>query len=182
MGALAGVAQREDVIANLATLKTEAELITGGGVPDLGDDLNGGAFFSPTLLRCEHPREASLVHSVEAFGPVATIMPYADAEDAAELAKAGEGSLALSIFSHDQKAITELVAATSTFHGRILIVDRDNCEFSSGHGAALPHLQHGGPGRAGGGAELGGVIGMMPYLQRSAIQASAAMLGAIEAI
>lgn len=182
LGALAGVRQRADVEANLATLRQEAELVLGGNIPDLGEQLAGGAFFEPTLLRCDKPAEAEAVHAIEAFGPVSTLMPYADAGQAIELANAGKGSLALSLFSNDVGTIAGLVGGVSTFHGRILIVNRDNSEFSSGHGAALPHLQHGGPGRAGGGAELGGVIGMMPYLQRSAIQASASVLAAIEAL
>lgn len=182
LGALAGVRQRADVQANLATLRQEAELVTGGGIPDLGDALTKGAFFEPTLLRCDKPADAEAVHAVEAFGPVSTLMPYADAGQAIKLANAGKGSLALSIFSNDVAGVAAMIGGVSTFHGRIMIVNRDNAEFSSGHGAALPHLQHGGPGRAGGGAELGGVIGMMPYLQRSAIQASAEVLAAIEAL
>jgi oxepin-CoA hydrolase / 3-oxo-5,6-dehydrosuberyl-CoA semialdehyde dehydrogenase len=180
LGALAGIAQQSDVIANLAALRGEAELVTGGAIPELGGDLAKGAFFAATLLRCDRPAAAKAVHAVEAFGPVATLMPYDDAGQAIDLANAGEGSLALSIFSHDAAAISDLVGGVSSFHGRIMIVGRDNAEFATGHGAALPHLQHGGPGRAGGGAELGGVIGMMPYLQRSAIQASASVLEAIE--
>jgi oxepin-CoA hydrolase/3-oxo-5,6-dehydrosuberyl-CoA semialdehyde dehydrogenase len=180
LGALAGKSQREDVIANLAILQGEAETVTGGEIPELGGTLDNGVFFTPTLLRCENPFSAEHVHAVEAFGPVATIMPYDDADDAVALANAGKGSLALSIFSHDPVQVAQMVGGVSPFHGRIMIVDRDTAEFSAGHGAALPHLQHGGPGRAGGGAELGGVIGMMPYLQRSAIQGSAAVLKAVE--
>jgi oxepin-CoA hydrolase / 3-oxo-5,6-dehydrosuberyl-CoA semialdehyde dehydrogenase len=182
LGALAGTAPREDVVANLDRLRSETELVCGGTMPDLGEELNKGAFFTPTLLRCDRPLAAETVHAVEAFGPVSTLMPYGDAQEAIHIANAGKGSLALSIFSHDAATITRLVGGTSTFHGRIMIVDRDNAEFSSGHGAALPHLQHGGPGRAGGGAELGGTIGMMPYLQRSAIQASEAVLEALAAL
>lgn len=181
LGALAGVAQRDDVIANLEKLKAEAGVVCGGAVPELGGALDKGAFFEPTLLRCDKPLQAQLVHSIEAFGPVATIMPYADAEEAVEIANLGCGSLALSIFSNDPGIVVQLVGRVSTFHGRILIVNRDTAPLSAGHGAALPHLQHGGPGRAGGGAELGGIIGMMPYLQRTAIQASANVLDAIEA-
>lgn len=179
LGALAGIRQREDVIANLERLRAEAVIVTGGASPDLDGDLAKGAFFEPTLLRCDQPLEARAVHAVEAFGPVSTLMPYSDIEEAASIANAGKGSLVLSLFSHDPLAVTGLVGAVSSFHGRIMIVDRNNAEFSTGHGAALPHLQHGGPGRAGGGAELGGTIGMMPYLQRSAIQASGSILDAI---
>ena len=182
LGALAGIDQRGDVIANVAALRAETELVIGGEIPPLDDRLAAGAFFQATLLRCDRPTDASTVHSVEAFGPVATLMPYRDAAEAIALANAGEGSLALSIFSSDSATVTDLVAGVSPFHGRIMIVDRDNAAHSSGHGAALPHLQHGGPGRAGGSAELGGTIGMMPYLQRSAIQSSARVLEAIEGL
>ncbi len=180
LGALAGIAQRDDVIENLTALRAEADLVTGGKVPEMDGALAGGAFFEPTLLRCEKPAAARAVHAIEAFGPVSTLMPYSDPDEAIALANKGEGSLALSIFSHEKTLSAALVGGVSPFHGRIMIIDRDTAEFSAGHGAALPHLQHGGPGRAGGGAELGGVIGMMPYLQRSAIQASGAMLEAIE--
>jgi oxepin-CoA hydrolase/3-oxo-5,6-dehydrosuberyl-CoA semialdehyde dehydrogenase len=176
MGALAGVPQREDVSANVAALQREASVVTGGDVLDLGGALSGGAFYAPTLLRCEEPGKAEAIHAVEAFGPVATLMPYRDLDDAILLANAGKGSLVMSLFSRDPKAIAGLVAGSSTFHGRMMIVDRDSAADVTGHGAALPHLQHGGPGRAGGGAELGGTIGMMPYLQRTALQASPATL------
>jgi len=179
LGALAGIRQRDDVIANLAALRVEADLVTGGAVPELAGALAKGAFFEATLLRCDAPLTAEAVHSVEAFGPVATIMPYGDADEAVAIANAGKGSLALSVFSHDLPTVLRLVAGTSPFHGRILVVDRDNAAASTGHGAAMPNLQHGGPGRAGGGAELGGTIGMMPYLQRSAIQGSEAVLEAV---
>lgn len=180
LGALAGIDQRNDVIATIETLRPGCEIVTGGAIPDLGEGLDKGAFFEATLLRCDRPSEVETVHAVEAFGPVSTLIPYGDIDQAITLANKGQGSLASSIFSHDRAAIGRLVSGISPFHGRIMIVDRDNATFSTGHGAALPHLQHGGPGRAGGGAELGGVIGMMPYLQRSAIQASAAMLETIE--
>lgn len=182
LGALAGQSQREDVIVNLALLASEAEIVTGGNIPALADDLRAGAFFEPTLLRCEDPLKASKVHAVEAFGPVVTIMPYRCIDEAIAIANAGKGSLALSIFGYDRAIVGQLVAGVSPFHGRIMLIDRDSAEYSAGHGAALPHLMHGGPGRAGGGAELGGVIGMMPYLQRSALQGSSAILETIEGL
>lgn len=182
LGALAGTAQREDVMHNLAKLREEASVVTGGGVPDLDGPLAQGAFFKPTLLRCDRPMDADAVHAIEAFGPVSTLMPYDGIDGAVALANRGEGSLALSIFSHDGAAVGCMVLGTSAMHGRIMIVDRDNASFSTGHGAALPHLQHGGPGRAGGGAELGGVIGMMPYLQRTALQGGARILDEIAAL
>ncbi len=180
MGALAGIAQRKDVAANVARLRAESEVVLGGQELDLGGALSNGAFYAPTLLRCDTPDSAEGVHSIEAFGPVATLMPYRDLDHAATLANLGLGSLALSIFSHDGLVVRALVGGTSFFHGRIMIVDRDSAADATGHGAALPHLQHGGPGRAGGGAELGGILGMMPYLQRSALQAAPATLDMLE--
>ncbi len=182
MGALAGLAQREDVAANVALLMAEAAVVTGGEALDLGGALSGGAFFAPTLLRCENPGSAQAVHAIEAFGPVSTIMPYADLAEAVSLANAGKGSLVMSVFSHDPAFVTGLVSGSSIFHGRMMIVDRDSAADATGHGAALPHLQHGGPGRAGGGAELGGFIGMMPYLQRTALQAAPVTLDLLAGI
>ena len=177
MGALAGLAQRDDVRARLAALRTEAALVTGGEAAALVDaDGERGAFLSPTLLRCDRPVEATVVHSVEAFGPVSTLMPYADIGEAAAIARAGAGSLVCSIFSRDPTAIRDFVLGAASSHGRMLIVDRDSAADSTGHGAALPHLVHGGPGRAGGGEELGGMIGMNRYLQRTALQAAPATL------
>lgn len=176
MGALAGISQRADVAANVEALKHDASIVTGGEILDLCGPLSGGAFFAPTLLRCDEPDKADAVHAIEAFGPVSTLMPYCDLDAAVSLANAGKGSLVLSLFSADPKAVAGIVGGSSTFHGRMMIVDRDSAAGATGHGAALPHLQHGGPGRAGGGAELGGTIGMMPYLQRTALQAAPATL------
>jgi oxepin-CoA hydrolase/3-oxo-5,6-dehydrosuberyl-CoA semialdehyde dehydrogenase len=177
MGALAGLAQRDDVRAKLAELQTEATLITGGEAATLVDaDAKAGAFLAPTLLRCDAPAIATRVHSVEAFGPVATLMPYTDIADATALARAGSGSLVCSLFSRDADAIGEYVWEAASSHGRMLIVDRDSAADSTGHGAAMPHLVHGGPGRAGGGEELGGLIGMGHYMQRTAIQSAPATL------
>lgn len=174
MGALAGTAQCDDVRANIARLTAEARIVAGGGeVPDVP---TGGAFLAPTLLRCDDPAAATLVHEVEAFGPVATLMPYTDTAEAVSLARAGKGSLVMSLFSHDPDVTMEVVLGAASHHGRMLIVDRDSGADSTGHGAALPHLVHGGPGRAGGGEELGGLIGMKHYLQRTAVQASTATL------
>ena len=150
MGALAGLAQRETVRANLALLQTEAQLVTAEAAEFLQADDNTGAFMAPALLRCDAPMAAKLVHEVEAFGPVATLMPYTDLSEAGELARRGKGSLVLSLFTHDLSVISELVVETASSHGRMLIVDRDSASASTGHGSPLPHLVHGGPGRAGG--------------------------------
>jgi oxepin-CoA hydrolase/3-oxo-5,6-dehydrosuberyl-CoA semialdehyde dehydrogenase len=183
MGALAGLDQRETVRLSLDKLKTEARVVAGGE-PEMigGEHSRGGAFFPPTLLRCDTPSTSSLVHEIEAFGPVATLMPYRDLAEATELARRGKGSLVLSLFSHDPEVIGEVVLEVASSHGRLLIVDRDSAEHSTGHGAALPHLLHGGPGRAGGGEELGGVIGMKHYMQRTAVQAASGTLDRIEAL
>ncbi len=159
---------------NVARRNAEASVVTGGEALNLSGAPSAGTFYASTLLRCESPGSAEAVHAIAAFGPVATIMPYADLSEAVALANAGKGSLALSIFSHDPTFISGLVSGGSIFHGRMMIVDRDSAADATGHGSALPHLQHGGPGRAGGGAELGGFIGMMPYRQRTALQAAPA--------
>lgn len=183
MGALAGLAQREDVRAKLVALRREATLVTGGDVGPLVDAHGDkGAFLAPTLLRCDAPTRATIVHSVEAFGPVSTLMPYADIGEAAAIARAGEGSLVCSLFSHDADTAGDFVLETASSHGRIMIVDRDSAADATGHGAALPHLVHGGPGRAGGGEELGGLIGMGHYMQRTALQAAPATLDALGAL
>lgn len=182
MGALAGIEQRADMMANLENLKSEASIVAGGNIPELAGSLGEGAFFEATLLRCDRPLSAEKVHSIEAFGPVATLMPYTDVEEAIILANAGKGSLVLSVFSRERSLMRAIVAGAAAFHGRILLVDRDSAPHSTGHGAALPHLQHGGPGRAGGGAELGGIIGMAPYLQRTALQSGERLLAELEEI
>ena len=183
MGALAGMDQRKDVLANIEKLKAQARVVAGGDAPALEDaDAGRGAFMAPTLLRCDDALSATLVHEVEAFGPVSTLMPYRDAAEAALLARAGKGSLVLSVFSHDNAFVDDMVLGAASSHGRMLILDRDSAADSTGHGAALPHLVHGGPGRAGGGEELGGVIGMKHYLQRTAIQAAPALLDRISGL
>ena len=180
MGALAGQSQRDEVRVNLALLSGDAHVVCGGDVPLLIDaDGEKGAFLAPTLLRCETPLTADVVHRVEAFGPVSTIMPYGDIAEAAAIVRKGEGSLVCSLFSHDATAVGNFLIEASSTHGRMLVVDRDSAADSTGHGAAMPHLVHGGPGRAGGGEELGGLIGMSHYMQRTAIQAAPATLDAI---
>jgi oxepin-CoA hydrolase/3-oxo-5,6-dehydrosuberyl-CoA semialdehyde dehydrogenase len=181
MGALAGQQQRDDVRANIARLKGEARVVSGeAGIDLLDADEAKGAFMAPTLLRCDTPISATLIHEVEAFGPVSTLMPYDGIDEAVEIARAGKGSLVCSLFSHDLATVAELVLGAASTHGRMMIVDRDSAADSTGHGAALPHLLHGGPGRAGGGEELGGFIGMKHYMQRTAIQAAPATLDTIE--
>jgi len=181
MGALASLGQRSEVRARIAELAAEATIVAGGnGNLNLVDaDPDKGAFVEPTLLLCERPLAAKAVHCVEAFGPVSTILPYDTLDDAIELLRLGGGSLAGSIFTNDDEAARELVLGSAPWHGRMLIVNRHCAGESTGHGSPLPHLVHGGPGRAGGGEELGGIRGVMHYMQRSALQGSPATLAAI---
>ncbi|MGF6233184.1 oxepin-CoA hydrolase/3-oxo-5,6-dehydrosuberyl-CoA semialdehyde dehydrogenase [Inquilinus ginsengisoli] len=175
MGPLVSIAQRDDVRARIAELAAEAEVVVG----DPKADGLGGAFMSPVLLRCTDPARARKVHSVEAFGPVATVIAYDSLDQAVELVRRGEGSLVASVFTHDDAVAEALVFGLAPFHGRILVVDRDCAGESTGHGSPLPGLVHGGPGRAGGGEELGGIRGVHHYLQRTAVQGSPARLSAL---
>jgi len=174
MGALASLGQRDEVRARVAELTAEADVVYGNGETfDITDaDARKGAFFMPTLLYCERPLSSKSVHSVEAFGPVSTVLPYDSLEDAIELAKLGDGSLAGSIVTNDNDVARELVLGTAAYHGRLLVINRHCAGESTGHGSPLPHLVHGGPGRAGGGEELGGVRGVLHYMQRTALQGS----------
>ena len=175
MGALASHGQCDEVRERVADLRREAELVFGGDAAnvDLIDaDPERGAFFVPTLLYCEKPLAASAVHSTEAFGPVSTVLPYDSTDDAIELLRLGGGSLAGSVFTNDDALARELVLGAAPWHGRMLLVNRHSAAESTGHGSPLPHLVHGGPGRAGGGEELGGVRAVLHYMQRSALQGS----------
>jgi len=146
--------------------------------PPTGADAERGAFLAPTLLYCRDSAAARAVHAVEAFGPVCTLLPYATLEEAIALARRGGGSLAASVFSADEALAAQLVRGLAPYHGRILVVDRHSAKDSTGHGSPLPHLVHGGPGRAGGGEELGGIRGVLHYLQRTAVQGTPQLLTA----
>jgi oxepin-CoA hydrolase/3-oxo-5,6-dehydrosuberyl-CoA semialdehyde dehydrogenase len=178
MGALVSADQRRDVREKIAELEAAGARIVAGD-PDAEPPVAGGAFLPPVLLRTDDPWATEAVHDVEAFGPVSTIMPYRDLDDAIALANRGKGSLALSLFTHSPEAAREFVRGTASFHGRMLVIDRDNAKDSTGHGSPLPVLVHGGPGRAGGSEEMGGVRGVKHYMQRTAIQSSSAMIAAI---
>ena len=181
MGALASQGQRDEVRERVADLAAEADIVFGGTDDfELVDaDSRRGAFFMPTLLHCEKPLTSQAVHSVEAFGPVSTVLPYESLDEAIELAKLGEGSLAGSIVTNDNAVARELVLGTAAYHGRMIIINRHCAAESTGHGSPLAHLVHGGPGRAGGGEEMGGVRGVLHYMQRTALQGSPETLSAI---
>ena len=173
MGPVASLGQRREVLEQLARLTREAELICGGAssrAQPLGADADRGAFLAPTLLFCRDARGARAVHSVEAFGPICTLLTYDRVEDAITLARQGGGSLVGSIFSADDAVAAQLVLGLAPYHGRILVVNRHCARDSTGHGSPLPHLVHGGPGRAGGGEEMGGIRGVLHYMQRTAVQ------------
>jgi len=181
MGALASKRQRAEVRERVATLAREASIVFGGKdeFPLIDADRDKGAFFMPTLLHCDRPLASASVHSVEAFGPVATILPYQSVDEAVELARLGAGSLAGSVVTNDNSLARELVLATAAWHGRMLVLNRHCAAESTGHGSPLAHLVHGGPGRAGGGEEMGGVRGILHYMQRSAIQGAPETLSTI---
>jgi oxepin-CoA hydrolase/3-oxo-5,6-dehydrosuberyl-CoA semialdehyde dehydrogenase len=172
MGPLASVAQRREVIARIGDLKREADIVCG----DLdrfelaGGDREQGAFVPPVLLLAKQPATARAIHEVEAFGPVSTVLAYDTVGAAIELARRGEGSLVGSVFTADDDIAAQLVLGLAPYHGRVLVVNRHCAKESTGHGSPLPHLVHGGPGRAGGGEELGGIRGVLHYMQRTAVQ------------
>lgn len=179
MGPLVSKAQQDAAFAGLQQLTRDARIIVGGGVPGAlsGGDADKGAFFAPTLLECADPDAARAVHEIEVFGPVSTLMPYRDPAHAAELARRGGGSLAISIFSDDGDFAAATAAAVAPAHGRIMVVDAGVGKNHTGHQYAIAHCVHGGPGRAGGGEELGGLRGLRFYMQRSAVQGAPALLG-----
>ena len=183
MGSLAGMNQREDVIAALNELKKDSQVIFGNDALNLIEaDQTKGAFMSPTLLLNDKPFERLSSHSVEAFGPIATLMPYSTTEEAVALSKLGKGSLVCSITTNDTNIARDFVLNAATHHGRILVLNRASAKESTGHGSPMPMLVHGGPGRAGGGEEMGGKRGVLHYMQRTAIQGSPTMLTAITGV
>lgn len=183
MGALVSHEQRNDVQQKVDFLLHNGCEPLCGAVADkltvMGEDASNGAFYPATLLYCADPFTHQAVHGTEAFGPVATLMPYQHTEQAIELALMGQGSLAGSLVTADETLATRFIRATACAHGRMLILDQQASVESTGHGSPLPMLVHGGPGRAGGGEELGGLRAVKHYMQRTAIQGSPAMLAAI---
>ena len=181
MGALASAGQKADVLAKVAMLAGETTRIYGD--PDRftvdGADANKGAFLPPMLLRCDDPDAAVNVHEVEAFGPVSTIMGYRDVAHGAALMNRGGGSLVASVITNDVQVARDVTLASAAWHGRLYFNNRTSMGESTGHGSPLPHMVHGGPGRAGGGEELGGIRGVMHFMQRTAVQGSPDILTAI---
>lgn len=181
MGSLAAMSQRADVLEKLALLQKESEIVFGDPKKAqlIDASFDHGAFMSPILLLNKNPFHNISTHEVEAFGPVTTVMPYDHLEDAIALTKMGKGSLVCSIATHDNRIARDFVIGSASHHGRILVLNRDSAPESTGHGSPMPLLVHGGPGRAGGGEEMGGKRGVMHYLQRTAIQGSPSTLTAI---
>jgi len=180
MGPLASRGQVRDVGAAAERIRVGAELVFGGGdFAVLGADREKGSFFGPMLMVCDRPFAHSEPHDIEAFGPVNTIMPYNTIDEAIQLAKLGRGSLVGSLITHDPAVAREIIIGVASFHGRLMVLDRTSAKESTGHGSPLPNLVHGGPGRAGGGEEMGGARGVLHYMQRTAIQGSPSMITAI---
>ena len=179
MGALAGGGQKQDVLGTCALFAEEARCIIGGQEPRLtGENLDGGAFVAPTIFDCDDPDAATHLHQKEAFGPVACLMPYRDLDHAAALANRGGGALVTSVVTRDRDVAHRLVATSASHHGRLYFNNRHSKAESTGHGAPLPHMVHGGPGRAGGSEELGGVRAVKHYMQRTALQGPPDLLSA----
>lgn len=175
LGALVSVSQRAAVCAAVRDLGSEAEIVLGStDAPD-----GAGAFLAPVLLRAKDPLHGDKIHRVEAFGPVATVMPYDTLDDAIALVAKGEGSLVASVFTYDPAVAERLIFGIAPWHGRLLVIDRDCARESTGHGSPLPALVHGGPGRAGGGEELGGMRSVYHYMQRTALQGSPQRLASL---
>ncbi len=181
MGALASHAQQADVAERVALLRQSAELVFGGDADfaPVGEGVAQGAFFQPTLLLCQKPLQTDSVHDVEAFGPVSTLMPYDGIDEALQLAARGQGSLVASLVTKDPQVAARVIPVAAALHGRLHILDRESAVESTGHGSPLPPLKHGGPGRAGGGEELGGIRAVKHLMQRTALQGSPTMIAAV---
>ncbi|MGE0434151.1 MAG: phenylacetic acid degradation bifunctional protein PaaZ [Planctomycetota bacterium] len=182
MGPLAGRAQVKEVGERVAQLREHAELVVGGGDSDfevVGADREKGAFFPTTVLYCDDPFNKTAPHDVEAFGPVTTLLPYGMVDEACALAAMGKGSLVGSLFTADDNVARQVVMGIGPHHGRLVLINRHCAKESTGHGSPMPHMIHGGPGRAGGGEEMGGVRGVMHFMQRVALTGSPQTLTAI---
>jgi oxepin-CoA hydrolase/3-oxo-5,6-dehydrosuberyl-CoA semialdehyde dehydrogenase len=181
MGPLAGRSQVSEVRRSVDAIARETERVFGDpeAFDIVGGDRERGAFFPTLLFYAKDPFTSTAPHDVEAFGPVNTVMPYRSVSDAIELAKLGKGSLVGSLFTADDTIARDVVLGTASHHGRLMLVNRYSAAESTGHGSPLPHLVHGGPGRAGGGEEMGGVRGVLHYMQRTALQGSPTTLSRV---
>ncbi len=179
MGALASLEQREEVRRSIKALQDSGGIVYGDPerVDVVDADASRGAFLSPILLRADPDRAEP--HEVEAFGPVSTVLPYTSVEHVVDLAARGQGSLVGSVVTGDTEFARDVVLGIAPWHGRVLVLDADDAKESTGHGSPLPQLVHGGPGRAGGGAEMGGIRGVLHHMQRTAVQAGPAVLSAV---
>ncbi|UWQ15341.1 phenylacetic acid degradation bifunctional protein PaaZ [Aliiroseovarius sp. M344] len=180
MGALVSAGQKADVLEKAALIGSECKRVYGDPEDtDLTGEVDAGAFVKPMLFHCETPDTATIVHATEAFGPVSTIMGYRDIAHAIELANKGEGSLVASVITGSGDVAREVAMGAGAFHGRLYFNNATSMKESTGHGSPLPHMVHGGPGRAGGGEEMGGVRGVLHYMQRTAIQGSPDILTSV---
>ncbi len=184
MGSLAGQTQRREVKEQLKKLLASSQIVYGSldSVQVTDADAEKGAFISPVLLLNDTPHQSVEPHTIEAFGPVSTIMPYKNREDAIALSKLGKGSLVSTIVTADPREARDYVIGAASHHGRILVLNNECAKESTGHGSPLPLLVHGGPGRAGGGEEMGGMRGVKHYLQRTALQSSPGMITGITGV
>ena len=178
MGALASIDQKTDVLAKATKIATEADTVYTGAL-DLPDALSKGAFVAPQLFLCVDPDSGIQVHDIEAFGPVSTLMPYRDLDHGCALLNRGGGSLVASVVTRDAETARRIVQGSGPFHGRLYFNNADSAAEATGHGSPLPHMIHGGPGRAGGGEELGGIRGVKHYMARVAVQGSPDLLTGI---
>ena len=184
MGSLAGIVQRNEVKQQVQKLLASSQIIYGSleSVEVVDANADKGAFISPLLLLNQNPLHTSASHNIEAFGPVATLMPYQNIDEAIYLSKKGKGSLCSTIVTANDKIAKEYVLGAGTYHGRILVLNNDCAKESTGHGSPLPLLVHGGPGRAGGSEEMGGIRGVKHYMQRVALQGSPTTVTAITSV
>ncbi len=184
MGPLAGKTQQKEVMEKIEELSKCCNVLIDGreDIKLISGDKEKGSFLSPTLLHCPAPLTSSAPHDIEAFGPVSTIMGYKRTEDAITLAKLGKGSLVGSIITGDDDFATEVVLGSASHHGRMMVLNKDSAKESTGHGSPMPQLVHGGPGRAGGGEEMGGMRGVFHYMQRTAIQGHPTTLSKITGV
>ncbi|MFA6467859.1 MAG: phenylacetic acid degradation bifunctional protein PaaZ [Bacteroidota bacterium] len=181
MGPLVGSDQLQEVTGRVTELSRTSEKVFeySHEFKRNGHSLEHGAFFRPTLMHCPKPLTSSEPHDIEAFGPVSTVMGYSSMDDAIEIVRRGKGSLVASFFSNNDLHCRQFVSGTAPYHGRIMMVNRSSTKESTGHGSPMPQMVHGGPGRAGGGEELGGIRSVLHYMQRTALQGSPTTLGKI---